>query len=107
MSRSIILLILLSSFVTYVPRLLPILVLKNATLPEWFQRWMAYLPIAIFASLLATDIFYWEDQLSFDIGSNLKLIPSILTLFVAYKTKNMIYSILAGVGAITLFTWFM
>lgn len=105
MSRDIILLIILAAVVTYLPRFLPILLLKNANLPLWFRKWMGYIPISIFASLIATDIFFQEDNVQFDLTSNVKLIPSLITLFVAYKTKNMIYSILAGVISIALMVW--
>lgn len=105
MNRDILLIIFGAALVTYLPRLIPILAFKNAQLPEWFQKWMTYLPISIFASLIATDIFFWEDQLTFNLVTNVKLLPSIITVLVAYKTKSMIYAILAGVFSIALFIW--
>ncbi len=105
MSLNILLLIVLAATVTYIPRFLPILALKKAELPVWFQKWMAYLPVSIFASLIATDIFFWDNDLQFSLLTNLKLLPSLLTIFIAYKTRNMIYSIVAGVAAISFMVW--
>lgn len=105
MNLNILLLIIFAAIGTYLPRLLPILALKNATLPNWFQKWMGFLPISIFASLIASDLFFWEDQFNVELLTNLKLLPSILAFFVAYKTKNMISSIIAGVVAISLMVW--
>ncbi|MGP6139378.1 AzlD domain-containing protein [Jeotgalibaca sp. A127] len=105
MSRDILIIILGSAIVTYLPRFLPILAFKDAQLPTWFQKWMGYLPISIFAALIATDVFFWEDYLNLDSLSNLKLIPSVVTVIIAYKTKSMIYSILGGVLSIALLVW--
>lgn len=105
MNPNILLLILLAATVTYIPRFLPILALKKAELPLWFQKWMGYLPVSIFASLIASDIFFWENDLHFSLLTNVKLLPSIITVVIALKTKNMIYSIVAGVTAISLMVW--
>lgn len=105
MKASILLFIVGAGILTYLPRLVPLLVLKNAQMPLWFLRWMSYLPISIFASLIATDIFFWEGNLQLNLMENLKLIPSLLTMFVAYKTKNMIPSILMGMVSISLLLW--
>ncbi|MGP6146066.1 AzlD domain-containing protein [Jeotgalibaca sp. A122] len=102
MSRDILIIILGSAIVTYLPRFIPILAFKDAQLPTWFQKWMGYLPISIFAALIATDVFFWEDSLNLNFLANVKLIPSLITIFVAYKTKSMIYSILAGVLSIAI-----
>lgn len=107
MSRDITLIILGSALVTYLPRYLPILLFKDAELPVWFQKWMGYLPISIFASLIATDIFFWGESLELNPITNSKLLPSLITVFIAYKTKSMIYSILGGVFTIALLVWML
>lgn len=107
MSRDILLIILGSALVTYLPRYIPILLFKDAELPVWFQKWMNYLPISIFAALIATDIFFWGESLELNPVINVKLLPSLLTVFIAYKTKSMIYAILGGVLAIALLVWMM
>lgn len=105
MKVSIFLFILAAGILTYLPRLLPLLVLKNARMPVWFGKWMFYLPISIFASLIATDIFFLDGNFKLNILENLKLIPSLLTMVVAYKTKSMIFSILMGMISISLLLW--
>lgn len=107
MSLNAFLLVISAGLLTYLPRLLPILVLKNARLPLWFQKWMSFLPITIFASLIATDIFFWEGNFQLNAWENAKLLPSLLTLFVAYKTKNMILSIATGLISISLLIWLL
>ena len=105
MNRDIILVIFGAALVTYIPRYFPILLFKDAELPVWFQKWMGYLPISIFAALIATDVFFWGESLELNPLTNSKLLPSLITIFIAYKTKSMIYSILGGVFAIALVVW--
>lgn len=107
MSRGVVLLILLSGLFTYIPRLVPILALKNMRIPDWFQRWMSFLPVTIFAALIATDIFFWTSEVNLNPITNLKLLPAFLTALVAWKSKSMVWSIATGVTAIALLEWFL
>ncbi|WP_423190017.1 AzlD domain-containing protein [Alkalibacterium sp. f15] len=96
-------LILGMAIVTYIPRFLPILLLSKKEISPSFSRWMSYIPVSIFASLVASDIFFWEDSFSLQPFTNIKLIPSVLVLIVAYKTKSLLWSMLTGVLSMTLF----
>ncbi|MGX7418683.1 AzlD domain-containing protein [Carnobacterium gallinarum] len=99
-------LILGMAVVTYLPRLLPILLLSNRELPEKFVKWMSFIPVSIFAALIFSDIFFWEREFNLNPLNNLKLVPAMLVFFVAYKTKNIMWSIVFGVAGIALMIWF-
>ncbi|WP_413518125.1 AzlD domain-containing protein [Carnobacterium maltaromaticum] len=98
-------LILGMAVVTYLPRMLPMLLLNNREIPEKIVRWMSFIPVSIFASLIFSDIFFWENQFSINPLENLKLIPAIVVFFIAYKTKNIMWSIVFGVVGISLMVW--
>jgi branched-subunit amino acid transport protein len=98
-------LILGGGLVTFLPRWLPIVALKNARIPIWFQKWMSFLPVSIFAALIASDIFFWEGTVSLNVLENAKLLPSIVTALVAYYSKNMILSVIVGIVGISLMVW--
>ncbi|CAD5901529.1 Branched-chain amino acid transport family protein [Carnobacterium maltaromaticum] len=98
-------LILGMAVVTYLPRMLPMLLLNNREIPEKIVRWMSFIPVSIFAALIFSDIFFWENQFSINPLENLKLIPAILVFFIAYKTKNIMWSIVFGVVGISLMVW--
>ncbi|CRH17455.1 AzlD domain-containing protein [Carnobacterium maltaromaticum] len=100
-------LILGMAVVTYLPRMLPMLLLNNREIPEKIVRWMSFIPVSIFAALIFSDIFFWENQFSINPLENLKLIPAIVVFFIAYKTKNIMWSIVFGVVGISLMVlWF-
>jgi len=45
-------LILGMTIVTYVPRLLPALLMENTRFPDWFRRWLESIPYAALAALI-------------------------------------------------------
>lgn len=98
-------LILGMALVTYLPRVLPMLVLSNRSIPENISKWMSFIPVSIFAALIFSDIFFWESQFTIDPIKNIKLIPSVLVFFIAYKTKNLLWSMAFGILAISLMVY--
>lgn len=98
-------LILGGGLVTFLPRWLPIVALKNARIPIWFQKWMSFLPVSIFSALIASDIFFWEGNVSLHVMENAKLLPSLVTALVAYYSKNMILSVIVGIAGISMMVW--
>ena len=60
--------IIFTGVVTYIPRLMPFLLLSKATMPEWFKIWLSYVPTCIFGSMIFSEIFVRENglNLSFD-----------------------------------------
>lgn len=100
-------LILGGGLVTFLPRWIPIFALKNARIPLWFQKWMSFLPVSIFSALIASDIFFWEGKVSLNALDNAKLLPSLVTALVAYYSKNMILSVIAGIAGISFMVWIL
>ncbi|MGY3777855.1 AzlD domain-containing protein [Isobaculum melis] len=91
--------------VTYLPRMLPMLLLSNRQVSKNLTRWMEFIPVSIFSALICSDIFFWNGELSIQPLENMKLLPTVLVFFIAYKTKSLIWSIVFGVGGIILLQW--
>lgn len=90
-------LILGMAVVTYIPRALPIVLFANQDISPNVKKWLTYIPGSVFAALVFSDVFFWENQLSVSIFTNKKIIPSAIVLFVAIKTKSLMWSIIVGV----------
>lgn len=105
MTNQQLLLILGMAIVTYLPRVLPLLVLSNRSIPAKVSKWMSFIPVSIFAALIFSDIFFWQSQFNVNPLVNIKLLPSILVLLVAYKTKNLLWSMIVGILAIALMVY--
>jgi len=92
--------------VTYFPRFLPMLLLSKKEISPSFSKWMSYIPVSIFASLVASDVFFWENDFNLYPAVNLKLIPTLLVLVVAMKTRSILWSMLTGIVSMTVL-WYV
>lgn len=93
--------------VTFLPRFLPVIALTKREISPALGRWMSYIPVTIFAALVASDIFFWEEKFSLNPLENIKLIPSVVVFFIAYKSKSMLWSMVCGITGITLLWYFL
>nr|UWI49792.1 AzlD domain-containing protein [Clostridioides difficile] len=96
----IIIVILGMAIVTYIPRILPMIIFSKNDMPESIKDIMKFIPIAILSSLIAKDIFFNGDNLYLSF-TNPKIISGIIVILVACKFKSIAVSI--AVGAISIF----
>lgn len=93
---SILLIILASALVTWLPRVLPFVLTQNKSLPPRMVKFLSFLPITIIFALTLSSIMDEE------VGSLPSLLPVeslalIPTFFVVLKTKNILLAVLVGV----------
>lgn len=102
--QKILLTILGMSLVTYLPRMLPLVVLSRIKLPAVFIRWLGYIPPAVLSALLLPGILISEGQvnLTFD---NHALMASIPCLIAALVWKNMFVTVVVGVVSMLVLNW--
>ena len=101
MRSEVFLMILGMAAITYVLRFAPLVALRRITFPERFTKTLRFIPIAVLSTLIVPAILMPQGSLhlSYD---NSYLIAAIVTVIVAYKTKKMIFAILAGILVIFL-----
>lgn len=90
------------ALVTFIPRFLPLLFLSNREVPKKFAKWMSFIPVSIFAALVFSDVFFWNSNLNMNPVENVKLLPTMLVFFIAYKTQNLLWSMVFGVLGISI-----
>ena len=84
-------------FVTYIPRLLPLLALSQVRLPERVMSWLSYLPAAILSALIFPGALMRGGV--FDPGiSNPSVWALAASFAVAIKTRNLILTMVVGGG---------
>ncbi|HFI0254676.1 TPA: AzlD domain-containing protein [Streptococcus suis] len=93
---SILLIILASALVTWLPRVLPFVLTQNKSLPPRMVKFLSFLPITIIFALTLSSIMDEE------VGSLPSLLPVeslalIPTFLVVLKTKNILLAVLVGV----------
>ncbi|HFI0365595.1 TPA: AzlD domain-containing protein [Streptococcus suis] len=93
---SILLIILASALVTWVPRVLPFVLTQNKSLPPKLVKFLSFLPITIIFALTLSSIM---DE---KVGSLPSLLPVeslalIPTFLVVLRTKNILLAVVVGV----------
>lgn len=88
--------------VTFIPRFFPLLLLSKKEISPSLSRWMSFIPVSIFSALVASDVFFWEGSFNLNPVMNIKLLPSVLVILLAIKTRSLLWSMILGVSAITL-----
>lgn len=95
-SSYVLIAILLSALVTWVPRILPFILVKYRGLPAILVRFLKYLPIAIiFALVLSSLVEGKVGQLP-----SVKWIDSLAALptaYVAFRYKNLLGTVIFGI----------
>ncbi len=95
-------LVLACALVTALPRVLPLAVLSRTTLPAWLLDWLRYVPIAVLAALCAIEVLLPGGTLA--LSASNPALPAIAAAFlVAAKTRNLLGTVLAGVGSYGVF----
>ena len=102
MDQKIIFLTILGmGLVTYLPRLMPVLVLSSRSLPAVVVDWLRYVPPAVLAALLLPSLLLKEEGLEISIY-NLFLVAAIPTFIVAWKTRSLFASVITGMVLVAL-----
>ncbi|CYY10455.1 AzlD domain-containing protein [Streptococcus suis] len=93
---SVLLIILASALVTWLPRVLPFVLTQNKSLPPKLVKFLSFLPITIIFALTLSSIMDEE------VGSLPSLLPVeslalIPTFLVVLRTKNILLAVVVGV----------
>jgi branched-subunit amino acid transport protein len=94
-TTAFILLVIGCALVTWIPRILPFIFVKNMSLPDVVLRWLAYIPVCILSALVLEGMFHKMGSfVTLDVENVLAFIP---TLLVAVLTKSLSKTVIVGV----------
>jgi branched-subunit amino acid transport protein len=82
--------------VTYLARLIPMLVLSRVEIPEGFRRWLQFVPVAVLSALLVPNVLLQNGGLALRLD-NTFLLAAVPTLIVAARFKNIFLTVLCGI----------
>ncbi|KGE17158.1 AzlD domain-containing protein [Paenibacillus wynnii] len=106
MRMDIFLIIIGAALVTFIPRVLPLMLLSRVNLPEWGMRWLNYVPIAVMAALVAQALFIQDEHFSLS-SNNLELIAALPTFWVAVKTRSLLGTVVVGMISLMVLRFFL
>lgn len=104
-SFTMLLLIIGCALVTWIPRVIPFLVVRNLSLPDVVLKWLSYIPICILSALILESLFHYNG--SFVTVNWNNLIALIPTLLIALLTKSLAITVIVGVITMFLLQMFL
>lgn len=100
------LIILGAAIVTFLPRVLPLMLLSRIALPEWGVRWLSHVPISVMAALIGQELFLHEGKWA-PLSTNVELLAAIPTFLVAIKTRSLLGTVVVGILSIMLLRYWV
>ena len=95
-SWTILIIIIGCALVTFIPRVLPLMILSQLELPTWLIRWLKNVPVAVMAALLAQELLLSNNQFSL-MDNGLKIVAAIPAFIIAILTKSLLGTVMVGV----------
>lgn len=103
---SIFLLFLGMALVTYLPRMLPIVVLSRFRLPPLLLRWLEFVPVAVLSALLASGLLVKGSSLALP-PEHPEALAALPAFAVAIWTRSLMGTVVAGILAVALLRYLL
>jgi branched-subunit amino acid transport protein len=101
MDKMIVLMILGMGVVTYIPRMLPLVVFNNVKMPPFLQGVLKNVPYATLGALIVPGIFLINENIWFGV------IGFISALVAAWFGANVIIVVLTAIAVLSVYSLFM
>lgn len=90
--------------VTYLPRLMPLILLVGKKIPEPVLLWLQHVPPAVLAAMLLPTLIIRKESISLGMD-NLFLFAAVPTLIVAIISKSLFIPVVIGMLLVILGRW--
>jgi branched-subunit amino acid transport protein len=96
------LVMIIGGLLTFVTRLSFILLLDRIHMPEWFRGGLRFVPVAVLSAIILPELTRPNGSLFFS-WRNPQLLAGAVAVLVAWRTQNVILTIVAGIAALLIF----
>jgi branched-subunit amino acid transport protein len=87
--------LLTAGAITFATRLSSIVLIGKLEMPHLVQRTLRFVPPAVLTAIFIPELLFSNGELNLTLG-NLRLFAGALAILVAWRTKNIVLTILAG-----------
>lgn len=84
---------------TFITRIGSQTLFASTGMPAWLKRWLKHVPTALLTALIVPALLLPEGYIDISLD-NSYLLAGIVAAFTAYKTKNVLITILTGMAVI-------
>jgi len=99
MDENLILLFAGMGLVTYLPRMLPMVVLSKIKMPALVLRWLRYVPPAVLAALLVPELLLKQGQWHVSLENHF-LLAAVPTFAAAFWSRSLFLPVAVGMAAV-------
>ncbi len=92
-------LLILGGLATYLMRLSFIALFGRIAIPLWLQRSLRYVPPAVLSAIVFPELIVRQGKVDLSVG-NERLIAGVVAALVAWRTRNALWTILAGMAVL-------
>jgi branched-subunit amino acid transport protein len=89
--------LVLGGLLTFLMRFSFIYLLGRVTLPAPLSRALRFAPAAVFSAIVTPELFLHSGSLDLSLGNSV-LLAGVLSVLVAWRTKNTMLTIVVGIG---------
>jgi branched-subunit amino acid transport protein len=93
------LVMLIGGLLTFATRLSFILLLDRIKVPDWFRRGLRFVPVAVLSAIILPELTNPNGVLILS-WRNPQLLAGAVAILVAWRSKNVILTIVAGMAAL-------
>jgi branched-subunit amino acid transport protein len=101
MDKTIVLMIIGMGIVTYIPRMLPLVVFNEVKMPPFLQGVLKNVPYATLGALIVPGIFFINEDIWFGV------LGFLSALIAAWLGANVIIVVLTAIAALSVYALFM
>ena len=87
--------IIAAGLLTYATRLFPIISYGRFEIPSQVERALRFVPVAVLTAIFLPEMAYIQEELMLSFR-NPRLLAGLLAIGVAWRSKNVMYTILVG-----------
>lgn len=87
--------IIAAGLLTYATRLSSIILYGRFEMPNQVERALRFVPVAVLTAIFFPELTYIQEELMLSFR-NPRLLAGLLAIFVAWRTRNVMYTIVIG-----------
>ena len=96
------LVMLIGGLLTFLIRLSFIALLDRWKMPDWFRRGLRFVPMAVLSAIILPGLTNFDGTLLLS-WRNPQLLAGAVAILVAWRTRSVILTIVAGIAALLIF----
>ena len=100
------LVVILAGILTFATRLSFIFLWDLVKVPDWFRRGLRFVPAAVLSAIILPQLSTRNDILDLSLH-NPQLYAGIVAILIAWRTRNVVLTILVGMAALLVFRVFL